>query len=397
MSLRVTIQREVIVPNPVKLARFANSPELGPKILFFSGGSALRKLSRHIIRYTHNSIHLITAFDSGGSSAVLRKAFNMLAIGDLRARLMDLADQTLHGNPEIYQLFTHRLPKEEDTATLCHELDRMVNGSHPLVKHVPDPLRKIIRNHLYWFQKRMPDSFELQGASIGNLILTGGYLENRRHPDPVIFIFSKLVEARGVVRPIVNKQLHLAARLKNGATVVGQHKLTGKKFQPVTDQIVSLCLVDDLKTAQPVAVDIRKKIKELIASAELICYPMGSFFTSIIANLLPTGVCEQIIQNKTPKVYVPNTGVDPECYGYDLAGQVRFLLNQLMAGNPDSAPGDVLNFVIVDSKNGQYTGGLDLEAVRELGVTVIDTPLISDQSTPYIDEHLLLPVLLSLV
>jgi hypothetical protein len=35
-------------------------PDLGPRILFFSGGSALRRLSEKLVDYTHNSIHLIT-------------------------------------------------------------------------------------------------------------------------------------------------------------------------------------------------------------------------------------------------------------------------------------------------------------------------------------------------
>ena len=48
-------------------------------------------------RYTHNSTHLITPFDSGGSSASLREAFGMLSVGDLRNRLLALADD---GSPE---------------------------------------------------------------------------------------------------------------------------------------------------------------------------------------------------------------------------------------------------------------------------------------------------------
>ena len=52
-------------------------PPLGPRLVFFTGGTALRDLSRELIRYTHNSVHLVTPFDSGGSSATLRRAFAM--------------------------------------------------------------------------------------------------------------------------------------------------------------------------------------------------------------------------------------------------------------------------------------------------------------------------------
>ncbi|MFW6178435.1 MAG: 2-phospho-L-lactate transferase CofD family protein, partial [Desulfohalobiaceae bacterium] len=101
------------LPNKVQIERCRAAPHLGPKILFFSGGNALKGLSQALIRYTHNSVHIITPFDSGGSSAELRKAFNMPAVGDIRNRLMALADQSITGNPATYSLFSYRLPRQE--------------------------------------------------------------------------------------------------------------------------------------------------------------------------------------------------------------------------------------------------------------------------------------------
>src|SRR6056297_2095826 len=111
--MRIKIIKEVLVPDPIKSERCLRVPELGPRILFFSGGTALRELSQEIIHYTHNTTHIITPFDSGGSSAVIRKAFGMPAVGDLRNRLMALADKSVHGNPAIFDLFTHRLPADQ--------------------------------------------------------------------------------------------------------------------------------------------------------------------------------------------------------------------------------------------------------------------------------------------
>ena len=62
-------------------------PDRGPAILFFTGGTALRGLSRELKKLTHRSIHLMSPFDSGGSSATLREAFGMLAVGDIRNRM----------------------------------------------------------------------------------------------------------------------------------------------------------------------------------------------------------------------------------------------------------------------------------------------------------------------
>ena len=134
MCTSVQITREASLPDPVRLERCRKAPELGPRLLFFGGGTALRATSGRLVGYTHNSIHL-------------------------------------------------RL-----------------------------------------FEQHMPRDFDLRGANIGNPILTGGYLNQDRHIDPVVFLFSRLVEVRGVVRPV--------------------------------------------------------------ASGDLICYPIGSFYSSLVASLL---------------------------------------------------------------------------------------------------------------
>ena len=85
----IRISRTARLPDPLRISRYFKAPELGPDILFFSGGSALNGVSRVLKKHTYNSTHLITPFDSGGSSAKLRQAFDMPAIGDLRSRLID--------------------------------------------------------------------------------------------------------------------------------------------------------------------------------------------------------------------------------------------------------------------------------------------------------------------
>ena len=134
-SLRIT--RTVTLPDPVRISRYHKAPELGPRILFFSGGSALDTLSSKLKNFTHNSIHLVTPFDSGGSSAKLRQAFEMPAIGDLRSRMMALADETVTGHPEVYQLFTYRLPVGSSNGELLQQLESMTKDKDPLVSNIP--------------------------------------------------------------------------------------------------------------------------------------------------------------------------------------------------------------------------------------------------------------------
>ena len=393
--LRIT--RSVQLPDRVRLSRYLRVPELGPRILFFSGGTALNATSRVIKRYTHNSIHLVTPFDSGGSSAKLRQAFSMPSIGDLRSRLIALADENITGLPEVYQLFTYRFPDDQPASELLALLDLMIRGKEPLVAAISNPMRRLIRTQLGYFRESMPDDFDLRGASTGNLILAGGYLNNHKHRDPIIFLFSKLVNVLGTVRAVVNDDLHLAAELEDGSCVTSQHRLTGKEVAPLQSPVSRLFLSRRADKPLAAKAEIRKKNRRLIQQAELICYPPGSFYTSLVANLLPTGVGSAITGADCPKVFIPNLGQDPEQIGMTLDSSVLTLLDYLRADNKDTCPnGKLLNFVLIDSKRGKYPSSLSAPLMQELGIRVIDTRLISKQSEPYYDAELLASTLLSL-
>lgn len=397
MATEVFVTRRALLPDADRLARYSRDPENGPRLLFFGGGTALRDVSRHLVRYTHNSIHLLTPFDSGGSSAHLRKAFRMLAVGDLRNRLMALADHTVHGQPQIFELFAFRFPRDGESKVLLKRLRRMAEGIDPLVAAVEDPMRKIIRNHLRLFLEQMPASFDLRGANIGNLILTGGYLNQKRHIDPVVFLFSKLVEVRGVVRPVASSDLHLATELENGNVLVGQHLLTRRGEHAIKSPVSRVFLTKKVRRPEPVNLELRGKVRDLLRSAEAICYPMGSFYSSLIASLLPHGIGETIAELRVPKVYVPNTGDDPEQLGLSLSGAVEQLLEYLRAGCRGKVDvADLLQYVLLDVRGGEYRRR-EIDAVRKLGVEIVDVPLVTPASQPYWDADRLSEVLVSLV
>lgn len=377
----VNVTRAMRIPNPVAVERCLRVPELGPRILFFSGGSALRQVSRVLKRYTHNSIHLITPFDSGGSSAHLRDAFDMLSVGDLRSRLMALADETVSSNPETYALFSHRLPVDAANAVLQARLDRMVHGSDPMVRAIPDPLRRIVRTHLRDFASRMPGDFDLRGASIGNLILAGGYIANDRDIDSVIYMFSKLVQARGVVRPIVFDSLHLCARYDDGSTVTGQHRITGKEAAAPAKVMTDMWLVRSANGQTQASTSIDPEARRLIASADVICFPMGSFFSSVAANLLPVGVGRALVDAACPKVYIPNLGVDPEQRGLSVTACVDQLVNFVRRDVGDSVRvRDVVQIVLLDRTREQYVESVDVDGLRDRGIDVLDLPLLSTRN-----------------
>jgi len=396
---KITVTRTVKMPDIMRISRYERAPELGPRILFFSGGTALNEISRVLKKFTHNSTHLITPFDSGGSSAVLRDAFNMPAIGDLRSRLMALADETISGQPQIFQLFAHRLPATGKHKDLLAQLQAIVDGKSPHITAIKNPMRRVIRHHLEMFLRAMPDKMDLCGASIGNLILAGGYLSTTsRQLDQVVFMFSKLVNVQGYVSAIVDDTLHLAAQLGNGETVIGQHLLTGKEVGRLTSPIVDFYLVDHLKNPKRVQTHVAKKQRKLIRDVELICYPPGSFYSSLAANLLPAGVGQAIADSPCPKVYAPGLGHDPERIGLNTGQSIFRLLDILRRDAGQNCPTNrLLNFVLIDGENGESLAPSVRKQLRKEGVTLIDTPLVMVQSAPFYDPQLLVMALLSLV
>ena len=394
---RVRVTRAVDIPDRTKFSRFAKAPELGPRILMFSGGSALHSLCRQLKTYTHNSIHLITPFDSGGSSAALRQAFAMPAVGDLRQRLIALADETVLGNPEVYRLFDHRLACENDNDTLRYELTSMASGAHPFILDIPANKRSVIEGRLRSLLLKLPDDFDLRGASVGNLILTGGYLDGDYDLEGTLNLFSELVSARGIVRPVVSDTAHLFAQLEDGRVLSGQHELTGKEVSPIDSPVSRVLLSANAHRLVPAQVALGESNRALIKSAELICFGPGSFYSSLVANLLPKGVGRAVAANEGPKIFIPNLGIDPEQYGMNFERLLTVLLSYMMQDDGDIVPADVLNYVLVDRSHGVYPSPIDEGLLRNLGVELIDIPLVTPQSAPYYDDNKLLQTLLSLV
>ncbi|MCB9916344.1 MAG: GAK system CofD-like protein [Planctomycetes bacterium] len=394
-NAKISVHRRAVVPDSRRVERCVRLPEFGPRLLFFSGGSALKDASRVLKTHTHNSIHLITPFDSGGSSAILREAFHILGVGDLRNRLMALADETALSEPQVRALFSHRFAADASQDELRAEFEQMLEGVHPLVTALKKPLRTIVLTHLRKFAKKMPVAFDLRVASIGNLILAGGYLVNQREIEAVLYEFSKLVSVRGTVRPTTTVDAHLVAVHEDGTRTVGQHRL-GKPESMAHGRIEDLELTTALRDGAPLVIDADEFGVNLIGTADLIAFPMGSFFGSVLANLLPRGIGRAVLHSDCPRIYVPNAGDDPEMHGYSIAGCLKkvceFVTRDVGIARP---PREVLDFVLVDSEGLDYSAALDFDELDATGVQVIDTDL-AGAARAEIDPRKLVEVLCSL-
>ncbi|NVO27399.1 GAK system CofD-like protein [Donghicola sp. C2-DW-16] len=390
----ITIQRRASVPDELRVARCLSAPHRGPRLLFFSGGSALNGISRQLKRYTHNSAHLITPFDSGGSSEVLRKAFGMPAVGDLRSRLMALAEETDLGQPDIVRLFSHRFGLEGCPDALECEVEQVLSGEHPLVRAVPQPMRMLVVSHLQTFAQNAPVDFDYAKGSVGNLVLAGGYLGNERLLEPVLFMMSKMMDVLGTVRSVVDVNLHIGAEYEDGSVVIGQKEITGKEVPAPKARIRRLFLADDTGEVPPEEVVLPLRNQRLIRKADLICYPPGSLYSSVAANLLPARVGQEIAETNVPKIYVPSLGQDPECHGMTLSDQVGALIKVLRADAGHEVPAKALMTHVICDVSVPVS---DCAAVTlDYGIPCVRLPLAEGSGQLY-DEKAFCEMLVSLV
>jgi CofD-related protein of GAK system len=258
-------------------------------------------------------------------------------------------------------------------------------------------MRRIVQTHLRFFAEHMPRDFDLRGANIGNLLLAGGFLSQSRDLESVLFLFSKLLEVRGVVHPIVDVDLHLCAELADGSRIVGQHRLTGKQELPISSAVDDLFLIRGLANPSRTTTPAGDKALRSIETADLICFPMGSFYSSVVANLLPSGVGRAIAGASCPRVYVPNTGRDPEQHGMTLADSVETLIRFVRADAGQDVPlSRIVNLVLLDAKHGNYGIQVDVERIERMGIQVIELELVTADSRPHAHPQRLTEILLSL-
>src|SRR5438093_2575944 len=171
---------------------------------------------------------LVTVADDGGSSGRLRRAYGILAPGDIRNCLVALAE-----NARTAAMFDFRFDGNDGLA----------------------------------------------GHSLGNLILAALSRLEDRFPAAVERA-GEILGVRGRVLPVTGVDVRLVAELADGSHVEGESSIA-----TVRGQIRRVRLLPDEASALPEA-------EQAIAGAELVVIGPGSLYTSLIPVLLVRGVAE---------------------------------------------------------------------------------------------------------
>ncbi|MGE4251076.1 MAG: gluconeogenesis factor YvcK family protein [Parvibaculaceae bacterium] len=312
-------------------AKAAPEPPPGPHVVILAGGTASRNLTITLIRQGVRVTRLVPAWDSGGSSKLIRETLRILPVGDIRQALMTMAYAEGHAG-DVVRIFNARLSETGSQVELERELAFYSEGAHPALKLMQRGMAEAILRYLRIFIAAVGRDFDWRRGSIGNFILTGALLAEDGDINAAILAFKSLCGIGGDVWPASkNHDLTLAAELNDGRPVRGQHAITDLSEEDARVGIRAIVL--DRAVANPRACTA-------IAGADIVVYGPGSFFTSVLPHLQVDGIAEALAQAKVPKTLIGNMLEDRETRGLALdamalrlvrAGTGRAILTHVLA------------------------------------------------------------------
>ncbi|MFS8046011.1 gluconeogenesis factor YvcK family protein [Rhizobium sp. BR 314] len=285
------------------------------KIVLFSGGSACRSINIALCQSGVEVTRIVPAWDSGGSSKVIRERLGILSVGDIRQALMTMA----HGEGcagDVVKICNARISANLGLDDARKEFLFYAKRGHPLLERMEPGLRSAILNYLNTFASAVGDDFDFRHGSIGNFILTGACLAHNGDVNTAIFVFRKLCGINGNVWPSsIDSDLVLSATLKDGRTVVPQDAITTMSEPEARIGVAKL----DLSRTSGERPTANSAVLDAIAQADLIAFGPGSVYTSVIPHLLVDDVVAAVERANCPKVLIGNILQCRETIGLTLA------------------------------------------------------------------------------
>ena len=244
------------------------SKRRGPAVACIGGGTGLSTLLRGLKKVTSDITAIVTVADDGGGSGVLRDELGMPPPGDIRNCLQALSN----AEPTIEQLLSYRF-----------------------------------------------DSGSLKGQSFGNLFLAAIYGISESF-DKAVIKMGEVLSITGRVLPVTNEDVRLWAEFEDGIMVVGESMIAGVKGKN-QGRIKRVVMTPGNAKALPECV-------EAIENADMLLLGPGSLYTSVIPNLLVSGVVDAIRNSDAVKLYICNVMTEPgETDGYSVYEHVRGLFS----------------------------------------------------------------------
>jgi len=303
------------------------------RFVLFSGGSACRAINIALCGKAQIT-RIVPAWDSGGSSKIIRQELGLLAVGDLRQALMTMA----HGEGragDVVKICNARISGNHSVADARTEFLFYSEARHPLLERMEPGLRGAILNYLKTFIEAVGQGFDFRNGSIGNFILTGACLAHNGDVNTAIFVVRKLCGIDGDVWPSsFDNDQNLSAILKDGRTVDRQDAIT--KLQG-SDSLVGIDHVR-LRGSSGTLPDANPNVIEALGKADLVVFGPGSFYTSILPHLQIKGIADALSAARCPRVWIGNILQCRETLGMGLEDVLDAMSSQWEASDLGRKP-----------------------------------------------------------
>ena len=280
----------------------------GPKVITIGGGTGLSVLLRGLKAHTENITSVVTVADDGGSSGRLRREMGVLPPGDFRNCLVALSDDE----------------------TLLTEL----------------------------FQYRFTQGDGLAGHRFGNLFIVA-MTDIAGSFEDALSESSRVLAVRGKIVPPTTTPLRLVAEMTDGTIVKGESSITARG--------------GDIKLVaiEPAEASIHPETLEAIEAADLIVMGPGSLYTSILPNLLVSGVTQAIRESAALKLYVCNVATQHgETAGYTILDHAEALCRHTFSG--------IADYVVANNNHLELGSKYLGDMVKDDGRILVNSKLVMD-------------------
>lgn len=198
--------------------------------------------------------------------------------------------------------------------------------------------------------------------TIGNLIIAGLELKHQS-VERAVQQLSRWLKIKGRVLPVTNTSTTLYAKLFNGRTVVGETRIDIPK-QKRRSPIRSIYL-------KP-AVAALPSVLQAIREADYIIFTIGDLYTSLLPNVLVTGVAKALQETKARLVYACNrTTKDGETNQYTAADYVN-TLNHYIGRSIDDL---IVDKTIMNDHEIDHLVHYNKTGLEQAGITVHEVDL----------------------
>ncbi|HVG17838.1 MAG TPA: 2-phospho-L-lactate transferase CofD family protein [Blastocatellia bacterium] len=353
-------------------------------LVFITGGSALNKLARMLADNRLFATYIVAVFDNGGSTALLRQ-YCGIAIGDIRNRLVAIAE---HDSPEskvLADLFSLRIHGNKPQRLMRAAVEDIASGRSESLADLPQDVRDEISKALMTLLAGLPETFDWRDGAIGNFILVGRYLQDKDW-EATLKWAHRIVGACGLVLPTTIESAHLGAHLKNGSYIVGQNRLTDES-RPIRSPIERILLLpSDTAFAKTKQVSIYPPARNQLEKASAIVYSWGSFYTSVLSGFLVGGLPETILASGSPKVLLLNPLKDAETLGKTPVDLVEDLARYARSRAGDTTGKIITHVLALRSTSPSPSQFYSVEyraPIERLGVNVIE---VECDETPNLEQ-----------